>query len=110
MISWRSHRTPAFTVRSERGRETGHPAIAFGVLHPDAHRVVTDLDTYVALMPAAIPLLLVKLWSVYPKLFAKVPVGHRRELEPEAAVATTRGSALSLRPAGIRPGNVRGPS
>ena len=29
---------------------------------------------------AAIPLLLVKLWTVFPKLFQKVPVGDRREL------------------------------
>lgn len=29
---------------------------------------------------AAIPLLLVKLWSVYPKLFAAVPLGKAREL------------------------------
>jgi hypothetical protein len=29
---------------------------------------------------AAIPLLLVKLWSVYPKLFGEVPVGHLRAL------------------------------
>lgn len=29
---------------------------------------------------AAIPLLLVKLWSVYPKLFGEVPFGNLRPL------------------------------
>ena len=47
---------------------------------------------------AAIPLLLVKLWSVYPRLFAEVPFRERRELVlhllERASIATLVASAI----------------
>jgi hypothetical protein len=47
---------------------------------------------------AAVPLLLVKLWTVFPKLFQKVPTGPRREL---ALHALERGSIAALVAAAI---------
>ncbi len=47
---------------------------------------------------AAIPLLLVKLWTVFPKLFAKVPLGDRRQLVRHGL---ERGSIGALVAAGV---------
>jgi len=57
------------------------PAVPFPSEPYWGYRVTQGL--HVITGTAAVPLLLVKLWAVYPKLFAKVPFGNRRALVVE---------------------------
>ena len=70
--------------------------------HPDAARVALPRHAGVHYLSgtAAVPLLLVKLYTVYPKLFADVPWRRVRELSVHLA---ERGSIALLVGAGDLP-------
>lgn len=55
-----------------------HPGVPLPTRPASLYRVTQGLHVIVG--TAAIPLLLVKLWSVYPKLFARLPLGSPRTL------------------------------
>jgi hypothetical protein len=66
---------------SHYAQEPGHP-IPFPTSPSWGYRVTQGL--HVTTGVAAIPLLLVKLWSVYPKLFERPPFGNVRRLATNA--------------------------